>query len=115
MKTILPLAAVAALFGCVMHSTYSSIQERDPAIAFQTEKSVDEYLSCLHPRMVDIWPSTSLVNDGDAKVLTAAEPQMLAAVTIRPSGSGAAVEYRQINDMTVANFGRAREAVNACR
>lgn len=114
MKTILTLAAML-LSGCVMHSTYSSIQQRAPAIAFQTDKSAVEYLACLHPRLIDIWPSTSLVNDGDAKVLTSAEPQMLATATIRPDGDGAAVEYRQANDMTVANYGRAREAVNACR
>lgn len=98
-----------------MQSTYDQIKERPPAIEFYTEKSADDYLGCIGPRFMEIWPTTNTVRDGSNWVVTVPLSQIIATVTIEPKDDGAHVSYRQMNDMTRFNFGKGRAAVDSCR
>ena len=104
-----------ALSGCAMQSTYEQIKDREPAIVLTSGKAPDVYLGCLAPRFAEIWPTAVTLKDGDSTVITVTVGQVIATATMKPQGSGTLVEYRQWNDMNVANFKRARSAVSACK
>lgn len=113
MKLSLGIAAAALLASC---ASYDQLREREPAIAFHSEKTPDEYLGCITPAFAQIWPATTNLRDGDAWVVAVPHGgSYLATVTIRSAGSGSDVEYRQLNNLTKFEFGRARAAVPACK
>lgn len=106
------MVACAALAGCV---SYGEMREREPALVVKSAKSPEVYLACITPAFADIWPGSSAIPDGDGWVVsTSTKDGYLATVTVRASGTGTVAEYRQLNGLTWAAFGRAREAVRAC-
>lgn len=100
-----------------MQSSYKDVQGQKPVVAFVTSKSADEYMGCMMPRAVEIWPTASTMRDGNSWVIRIFENQDLAAVTIAPRANGASVELREWTGLTIirTRFQRMREAVEACR
>ncbi|MEN5117468.1 hypothetical protein ABE488_09065 [Luteimonas sp. TWI662] len=113
MKTYAAILCALALPGCVMQSTYSQIMAKPPVQAFDTTRSVDEFLGCISPKIATVWPRVNTIQDGDASVLTVVGAQVLVTVRVSQTSTGAHVEVRQIYDGR--GYQRASEAALACR
>lgn len=106
-------AAITALTGCVMQSTYPQLMAKPPVQSFATAKSVDEYIGCLSPRLAAIWPNVNTIQEGTAKVLSVSTSQVLVTVRVATAAPGSQVEVRQI--YAGRGYERASEAALACR
>lgn len=113
MKKLLLGLAGACLVSC---STYDSIKEREPAVEVHSTKSVDDYIGCIAPKFIQLWPDSTTVQDGNARVVTGrVQGTMAATVTVIGSDGGSRAEYRQLNNLKINNFKKARTAVTDCQ
>lgn len=112
-KFVLAVVTACTVAGC---STYESIKDRPVSIEVSSNKSADEYIGCIAPAFIQLWPQSTTVQDGNSRVVTGrVQGTMSATVTVRAQGEGSTAEYRQINNLNVGNFKKARAAVADCR
>ena len=110
------VAVSMILAGCTMQSTYKDVQDQTPKISFQTTKTADQYLGCISPKAVEIWPTANVLKDGNSWVISVLENQFMAAINITPNANGASVALREWTGATVrSRFQRMRDAVEICR
>ncbi|MCC4588723.1 hypothetical protein LL962_16715 [Xanthomonas sp. NCPPB 1067] len=113
-KFFVLLSAVSlGVSGC---STYSSTTERPPLIDITSDKDPATYLGCLEPAFAEIWPQSKTMRDGTASVvMVPVGGNVPVTVHVTGQASGSRVQYRQQNDLNVANFKKGRNAVVACK
>jgi hypothetical protein len=112
--------AVFLLSGCV---SYTQMQERPPALEFQSTKTPGAYAACVSPKFMDIWPGqVALIPDGDKTVVTVAGPSgapgagMTATLTITSETSGSHVVLREMPHINIGSgFKRAQDAAQSCK
>ena len=111
------LGFLILLTGCGgFHSTYKDVQEQKPRISFQTKKTAEQYLGCISPKAVQIWPTANVMKDGNSWVVSVLENQFVTAINITPTADGAAVALREWEGLTVrSRFQAMRDAVELCR
>lgn len=85
-------------------------------MTFISEKSVDEFVRCINPKLFTLQPSMQTVYDGDATVLLVTSfAHPFVAVEVSPAENGASVIYRQRFKSPEFSYRKFQEAVESCR
>lgn len=112
MARILLLALL--LTGCAAAPRYAEMQRRAPMTTFTTERTPEAYAACLAPKLLSYWATTTVVPDGDARVVAVpawGTNGMLLTVTARADGQ---VEFREVDRIGAGSFDGAIEMTRSC-
>lgn len=91
-------------------------EKSEPISTFTIEKSVDELVRCINPKLFTLQPSMQTVHDGDATiVLVTSFANPFVAVQVSPAETGSFVIYRQRFKSPEFNYPNFQEAVETCR
>ncbi len=109
--------ALLLLSGCV---SYSEMQDRAPALEFESSKAPNVYAGCVTPKLMEIWPGwVTLIPDGQNTVVTVASADsgtITATLTIEPTATGSHVLLREMPHINIGSaFERGQDAVQSCQ
>ncbi len=112
------MAARILFFGLLLAGCagprYAEMQQRPPAATFATERGPEAYAACLAPKFLTLWATTTVIPDGDARVIAVpgwGTNGMILTVTARADGR---VEFREMERIGAGSFDGAIELARSC-